>query len=85
MRLTRMGGFASSNMSYAEEAILVSELKSLPETEKQRATAITGLDFEDQQRLHRYDLLPDIKNDMVNWQPLILDEFRDMIDKRVGY
>ncbi|MDR2063636.1 MAG: hypothetical protein LBQ02_02485 [Candidatus Nomurabacteria bacterium] len=81
MRLTRMGGVNSQAMTYAEEAILMDEIKDLPEDVKSRATAVASLDFVDQARLHKYGLLPDVEGGAIDWQPLILEAANDMLNK----
>ncbi|MDR2336533.1 MAG: hypothetical protein LBE03_00295 [Candidatus Nomurabacteria bacterium] len=84
MRLTRMGGINSQPMAYAEEVILADEIKDLPEETKTRALTITGLDFVDQVRLHKYGLLPDVSDNIINWQPLILEVADNMINKAIN-
>lgn len=83
MRLILAGGTNSQPMSYAEENIMNKELADAPNEVRQRATAITSLDLDDQVRLHRYGLLPVIKTDMPNWfdilgqkiQPYVIQAF----------
>lgn len=74
LRLTLNGGINSQPMSYAEEIILNKELRFASPELKERAIAVTSLDLVDQVRLHKYDLLPALENQNIDWLGIILKE-----------
>jgi len=78
-RLTRMGGYNSQPIAYAEEALLNDDLKDAPPHARARATAISGLDLVDQVKLHKYGLLPNTINQRVEWTDIIMEELGPMI------
>ena len=81
VRLVRQGGFNSQPMVYAEEALLAEETKNLGSTEKTRATLFTSLDLVDQVKLHRYDLLPALPDESIDWSPYIDEALKPLIDE----
>lgn len=81
LRLVRAGGIDSASMAYAEEAMLLDQISTLPETVRTRATAITGLDLADQIKLHRYGLLPEVQPSSIDWSPYILEEYSNYFEE----
>ncbi|MNH58536.1 hypothetical protein D3C73_103400 [compost metagenome] len=78
LRLVRGGGRESQPMAYAEEGILSQELTHASSEARIRAMAVTSLDFVDQVRLHRYDLLPKITTS-IDWNDHIMAEFMKLL------
>lgn len=79
LRLIGQGGINSSSMSYAEGGLFEVELERAPVNVRQRAGAITTLDFVDQLRLHRYGLLP-VLNDDIDWSTHIIGALQKYLD-----
>lgn len=84
LRLTRSGGLSSQSMSYAEEKILDKELENASAEVKSRAVAITSLDLVDQVRLHKYELLPVLEGEKVDWTDIIMKEAEPYIIKALS-
>ncbi|MDB5179654.1 MAG: hypothetical protein JWN12_286 [Candidatus Saccharibacteria bacterium] len=74
LRLILGGGTNSQPMSYAEENIMNEELATASPDVRRRATLITSLDLDDQERLHRFGLLPELENDAVDWLRIVLQK-----------
>jgi hypothetical protein len=83
MRLILAGGTNSQPMSYAEENIMNKELADAPTEVRQRATAITSLDLDDQERLHRFGLLPILSSDVPDWFDIVYRKLKPSIDEVV--
>ena len=81
LRLIRGGGINSQPLAYAEEGILMSELHDADAAVKERAMAVTSLDLVDQVRLHRYGLLPELKDVSIDWSELVAEEMKPYIEK----
>lgn len=88
-RVTRLilGGGAGSNsqpMSYAEENIMNKELGDAPFEVRQRATAVTNLDLDDQLRLHQFGLLPVLTKETPNWLDIVREKLQPYITKALA-
>ena len=84
LRLMLSGGANSQPMSYAEENIMNAELQDADPQVKSRATLLTSLDLDDQQRLHRYGLLPDVHAGGVDWAPYLLSALQPFIERALN-
>lgn len=78
------GGANSQPMSYAEENIMNAELQDADPRVKSRATLLTSLDLDDQQRLHRYGLLPDAHAGEVDWAPYLMATLQPFIERALN-
>jgi hypothetical protein len=84
LRLIRFGGFNSQPLAYVEGTILDHELRGASVEVKSRALAVTCLDLVDQVRLHKYDLLPNVEEQRVDWTRIILKEVDPYIIKALS-
>ena len=79
LRITRKGGLSSQPMVYAEESIMIDEIREDSPEVRERASAITSIDLVDQVRLHKYGLLPDMEHVAIDWMPFVLKELEPYI------
>ncbi|MEO6109689.1 MAG: hypothetical protein ABIP50_01600 [Candidatus Saccharimonadales bacterium] len=84
LRLILSGGVNSQPMSYAEENIMNEELASASPEARRRATMITSLDLDDQERLHRFGLLPEVGDDSVDWLRIVIEKVAPYIDQALN-
>lgn len=81
LRLMLSNGTNSQPLSYAEENIMNKELESASNDVRRRATLITTLDLDDQLRLHRFGLLPQLEGSGIDWAPLIMKRLQPLIEQ----
>ncbi|MDB5161863.1 MAG: hypothetical protein JWM52_371 [Candidatus Saccharibacteria bacterium] len=84
LRLILSGGTNSQPMSYAEENIMNEELANASPEVRRRATMITTIDLDDQERLHRFGLLPELGDDSVDWLSIVFEKAKPFIDKALS-
>lgn len=75
LRLMRFHGYNSQPFVYAEEGVMINELKGADPAVISRAGAITSIDLVDQLRLHRFGLLPKAATIRHDWAGLVFKEF----------
>ena len=85
-RVLRLGiaGTDSKPMAYAEENLMNSELSSASEVVRRRAGTITALDLDDQLRLHKHGLMPNVDMADYDWLPKLMKHMQPYIDRALN-
>lgn len=84
-RVLRLGsGNDSRSLSYVEENLMNRELADAALDVRMRATQITTLDLDDQVRLHRYGLLPEVADASIDWTRIVMSRMQPFIDQALN-
>jgi hypothetical protein len=80
-RVLRLGnGSSSAPLSYVEEILMNYDLAQATPEVQSRATQITTLDLDDQVRLHKYGLLPEVTDSGIDWTTIVMNRMRPYMD-----